>query len=175
MAEAKPQVQSIWAEKPGIGYVRWVPSGRLYWLAELGSLPVPADEFARRDARLAETIRRSLGASPYLPVTTDPDRAAALLGTVMETEVVREEGPALSCSCLDRREFRRRAAQEYADRHLIYIGLGPQDADERPTLLHCATTDTRWVLTYPGPTPHGGDNALLQRMPLENTAETPLP
>jgi hypothetical protein len=113
---------------------------------------------------LVERIRQTLGSSPYEPVTMDPDEAADLLATVMGTPVTREEGPLSACSCPDLRELKGRKADDYADNHLAYVGLGPWDLDNQ-ALFRCPVTGIEWVMTYPGPTPHGYHEPLLVRGP----------
>ena len=163
MDATQTEVLSMRTEMPGIGAVRWVRSGRLYWLPEIGKEPVPGDELARREARLVERIRWTLGSSPYQPVTREPAQAARLLTDISGAAVTREEGPLSPCQCVDRRELNGRAGEDYADYHLVYAGLAADEPHDSAR-FRCPSSGARWRLTYPGPTPHGGPRAVLTRV-----------
>jgi hypothetical protein len=158
MGRESPQVSTIRAEADEFGEARWVRAGRLYWVPGIGPTPIQGDEYARREARLAERLRDAFGSSPYGPVTRDPGQAAEYLAAAMGTVVTQEIGSRPECSCADRRVLEGQAAEDYADFHLVFVALHP---DGEASRFSCPSSNGDWLLTYPGPTPHGASKALL--------------
>jgi hypothetical protein len=143
------QLVAIHAESP-IGHVTWTPSGWMHVGAPIGPGPTPGDELARRDARLAEALRRALGSSPYGPVTRDPSLATRSLADALGVAPRREYGEHTSCRCIQTESARGETAIEYAERHLEYLGQASQDDCWDCQTFRCDETATRWLLSYVG-------------------------
>jgi hypothetical protein len=154
MPAHEEEVLALTSNSPELGEATWVRSGEVRWLPRIGTEPVAGDEFARREARLAERLRHAFGTSPYRPVTRDVEAARQALGTAMEAQVQESLGEPPSCTCRTGVPLVGDDAEHYADFHLAFTRHDDYSAssgyDSSIRTYTCPLTRRSWRLGYRG-------------------------
>jgi hypothetical protein len=140
-------VLTLAADSTDLGEATWVRSGEVRWFPRLGTEPVAGDEFARRDARLANRLRDAFGSTPYGPVTRDAETARRALALATGADVRETRGELPRCTCQGGVTRGGDDAERYADFHLAYTG---HDLESSTRMYTCRQTGRGWRLAYRG-------------------------